>query len=148
MKKITFLLAFCAIATMSFGQGKLAFKTEKFDLGKVEEGKVLTIDYEFTNTGNVPVAISNVQPSCGCTTPNWTKEPVMPGKTGKVTASFGTQGRVGFQNKTVTVLSNSETPSIVLSFAVEVTPAAAKPAAAPAAASAPAPAAPKKSGGK
>jgi hypothetical protein len=163
MKKILFFFAFVMFAATSYGQGKISFKAEAHDFGKVEEGGAISHDYVFTNTGNVPVVISNVQPSCGCTTPNWTREPVMPGKTGIVTASFGTQGRVGQQNKTVTVVSNSETPSITLSFHVEVTPKAAAPAATPApapatvAAPAPAPAAvvpaaatpaPKKKGGK
>ena len=86
--------------------------------------------------------VANAQASCGCTTPDWTKEPVMPGKTGKVMASFNSQGRPGNFSKTVTVISNSETPQIVLSIKGEVNPksAAAEPAAAPAVAPAPAPA--------
>jgi Protein of unknown function (DUF1573) len=126
MKKVLFLFAFVLMAAVSYGQGKIAFKTEKHDFGKVEEGVTLSHDYEFTNTGSVPVVISNVQPSCGCTTPFWTKEPIMPGKTGKVTASFNTVGRGGNQNKTLTVLSNSEVPSITLSFSVQVEPKAVK----------------------
>ena len=93
MKRILFFFALVMFAATSYGQGKITFKTEAHDFGKVEEGGPVSFDYVFTNTGNVPVVISNVQPSCGCTTPNWTREPVMPGKTGIVTASFGTAGR-------------------------------------------------------
>ena len=163
MKRILFFFALVMFAATSYGQGKITFKTEAHDFGKVEEGGPVSFDYVFTNTGNVPVVISNVQPSCGCTTPNWTREPVMPGKTGIVTASFGTAGRTGVNNKTVTVVSNSETPSITLSFKVEVTPkpvapaVESKPAPATAVTTTPAPVvapaatvtpAPKKKGGK
>ena len=84
------------------------------------------------------MVISNAQASCGCTTPDWTKEPVMPGKTGKVTASFNSQGRPGNFSKTVTVVSNSETPQIVLTIKGEVNPKAGEKAAESAAPVAPA----------
>jgi hypothetical protein len=153
MKKLLFVFAFLFVATFANAQGVIKFKTESHDFGKIEEGVQATYTFEFTNTGTAPVVISNAQASCGCTTPDWTKEPVMPGKTGKVTASFNSQGRPGNFSKTVTVVSNSETPQIVLSIKGEVNPkgaaapAAAEPApaptvskTAPAAAPAPAPA--------
>lgn len=137
MKKLFFVFAFLFVATFANAQGVIKFKTESHDFGKVEEGVQATHTFEFTNTGTAPVVISNAQASCGCTTPDWTKEPVMPGKTGKVTASFNSQGRPGSFSKTVTVISNSETPQIVLSIKGEVNPKGAEKAAEPA----PAPAA-------
>jgi uncharacterized protein (DUF58 family) len=136
MKKLLFVFAFLFVATFANAQGVIKFKTESHDFGKIEEGTQATFTFEFTNTGTAPVVISNAQASCGCTTPDWTKEPVMPGKTGKVTASFNSQGRPGNFSKTVTVVSNSEAPQIVLSIKGEVNP---KAAAAPAVAE-PAPA--------
>ena len=125
MKKLFFVFAFLFVATFANAQGVIKFKTESHDFGKVEEGVQAAYTFEFTNTGTAPVVISNAQASCGCTTPDWTKEPVMPGKTGKVMASFNSQGRPGNFSKTVTVISNSETPQIVLSIKGEVNPKAA-----------------------
>jgi Protein of unknown function (DUF1573) len=126
MKKIFLFLSFVLVTAVSANaQGVLKFKNESHDFGKIEEGTVATYVFEFTNTGTAPVVISNAQPSCGCTTPDWTKEPVMPGKTGRVSASFNSQGRPGNFSKTVTVISNSETPQITLSFKGEVNPKAA-----------------------
>ncbi len=138
MKKLFFVFAFLFVATFANAQGVIKFKNESHDFGKVEEGVQATHTFEFTNTGTAPVVISNAQASCGCTTPDWTKEPIMPGKTGKVTASFNSQGRPGNFSKTVTVVSNSETPQIVLSIKGEVNPKAAEKAAEAAAPVAPA----------
>ena len=122
MKKLFFVFAFLFVATFANAQGVIKFKSESHDFGKIEEGVQATHTFEFTNTGTAPVVISNAQASCGCTTPDWSKEPIMPGKTGKVTASFNSQGRPGNFSKTVTVISNSETPQIVLSIKGEVNP--------------------------
>ncbi len=168
MKKLFFAFAFLFVASFANAQGVIKFKTESHDFAKVEEGVQATYTFEFTNTGTAPVVISNAQPSCGCTTPDWTKEPVMPGKTGFVKAVYNSQGRPGNFNKNITVVSNSETPQIALTIKGEVIPKAAEksveaaPVAAPAAAkvttpaaAAPAPAptpvkavAPKKKSGK
>ena len=122
MKKLFFVFAFLFVATFANAQGVIKFKSESHDFGKIEEGVQATHTFEFTNTGTAPVVISNAQASCGCTTPDWTKEPVMPGKTGKVTASFNSQGRPNNFSKTVTVISNSETPQIVLTIKGDVNP--------------------------
>ena len=125
MKKLLFVFAFLFVATFANAQGVIKFKTETHDFGKVEEGVQAAYTFEFTNTGTAPVVISNAQPSCGCTTPDWTKEPVMPGKTGFVKASFNSSGRPGNFNKNITVISNSETPQIALTIKGEVNPKAA-----------------------
>jgi|LauGreDrversion4_2_1035121.scaffolds.fasta_scaffold328429_2 hypothetical protein len=117
MKKLIALFALVlGFAFTSNAQGALKFKQEKHDFGTITEGTVATYSFEFTNTGKTPVVISNVQPSCGCTTPDWTREPVMPGKTGKVTASYNSAGRPGNFNKTVTVMNNGQVSQIVLSI--------------------------------
>ena len=125
MKKLLFVFAFLFVATFANAQGVIKFKTESHDFGKVEEGVQAAYTFEFTNTGTAPVVISNAQPSCGCTTPDWTREPVMPGKTGFVKASFNSSGRPGNFNKNITVVSNSETPQIALTIKGEVNPKAA-----------------------
>ena len=120
MKKLLFVFAFLFVATFANAQGVIKFTKETHEFGKVEEGVQASHTFEFTNTGTAPVVISNAQPSCGCTTPDWTKEPVMPGKTGFVKASFNSSGRPGNFNKNITVISNSETPQIALTIKGEV----------------------------
>ena len=97
-------------------QGSLKFTTESHDFKDVSEGTLATHEFKFTNTGTAPVVIANVQASCGCTTPEWTKTPVLPGKTGIVKAVYNSTGRPGQFNKTVTVTSNASNASVVLSI--------------------------------
>lgn len=120
-RAILFAFAFVAFATASYAQGVLKFKSEKHEFGKVPQGKPVSYTFEFVNTGNQPVVISNAQASCGCTTPEWTKDPVLPGKTGTVKATFNA-ATMGQFNKPVTVTSNAESPSLVLTLTGEVTP--------------------------
>ena len=123
MKKLIALFALLVGFTFtSNAQGALKFKQEKHDFGTIAEGTIATYSFVFTNTGKTPVVISNVKPSCGCTTPDWTREPVMPGKTGKVTASYNSAGRPGIFNKTVTVMNNGEASQIVLGIQGTVAP--------------------------
>jgi hypothetical protein len=96
--------------------GVFKFVTTNHDFGNVPEGPAAIFEYEFINTGHEPIVISDVQKSCGCTTPDWTKEPILPGKKGKITASFDTKGRVGNFNKTLTVVSNAQQSNFQLTF--------------------------------
>ena len=123
MKKFLGILALVVgFAFQSNEQGAIKFKAEKHDFGKIVEGTQASYSFEFTNTGKAPVVISNVQPSCGCTTPEWTREPIMPGKTGKVTASYNSAGRPGNFNKTITVVNNGEVSQIILTIQGSVEP--------------------------
>lgn len=102
----------------------------KYDFGSVEDGMKVTHDYVFTNEGTEPIIISNVKASCGCTTPSWPKEPIAPGASAKITATFNSKGRVGTVNKAITISSNASTPSMQLFLLGKVT-AAPVPALAP-----------------
>ncbi len=124
-KTISLFVAILAFSFASAAQGVITFKKVNHDFGKVKEGDKAVYTYEFTNTGDAPIVISNAQPSCGCTTPSWTKAAVLPGKTGSVTASFDSSGKPGAFNKNVTVTSNATVGSISLSFKGEVIPKAA-----------------------
>lgn len=97
-------------------QGVLSFTETDFDFKNVAEGAVATHEFKFKNTGNQPIVIANVQASCGCTTPDWTKTPVLPGKTGFIRAAYNSAGRPGQFSKTVTVTSNAKEQSMVLSI--------------------------------
>jgi hypothetical protein len=123
--KFLFFFSFMAlVAQFSLAQGSITFTKETHEFGNVEEGKQATYEFEFTNTGKSPVIISNVSASCGCTTPFWTKEPVLPGKKGKVTASYNSAGRPGAFHKTITVTSNAEPATKVLTIRGSVVPKA------------------------
>lgn len=123
MKKFLGVLALIlGFAFQSNAQGAIRFKAEKHDFGKIKEGTQASYAFEFTNTGKAPVVISNVQPSCGCTTPEWSREPIMPGKTGKVTALYNSAGRPGNFNKTITVVNNGEVSQIILTIQGAVVP--------------------------
>ncbi|MFD2720067.1 DUF1573 domain-containing protein [Hymenobacter monticola] len=115
MKRL-FTLCLLAFAISAHAQGVMKFETDNHDFGNVPEGTMATYEFKFKNTGNQPVVIANVQASCGCTTPDWTKTPVLPGKMGVIKAMYSSAGRPGVFNKTVTVTSNAAEPSKVLTI--------------------------------
>jgi hypothetical protein len=101
---------------------QIKFNEETHDFGTIVEHKgPVTHEFVFTNNSNRPVKILNVQPSCGCTTPGWTKEAVEPGKNGIVKASFNPQGRPGFFTKSLTVTTDLEASPIILQIKGQVT---------------------------
>lgn len=93
----------------------LQFREESYDFGEVvEKNGPVTHQFEFTNKLNRPVKIIGVKPSCGCTTPDWTKEPVMPGMTGFIQARFDPKGRPGYFTKSLTVTTDADSNPILL----------------------------------
>ncbi len=114
-----FLLIAGALLATSFSsvaQGTLKFDSESHDFKNVGEGTQAAHEFKFTNTGTAPIVIANVQASCGCTTPEWTKTPVLPGKSGFVKAVYNSAGRPGQFSKTVTVTSNATNASVALAI--------------------------------
>ncbi len=112
MKKIwstLLLIAFTAFTVSAQSGAKFQFKdkNDTYDFGTVKEGDDVVHEYEFKNTGDQPLQILRVEASCGCTTPEWPKTPVMPGKTGSIKVTFKSQGRVGPVNRDVTIQSNA-----------------------------------------
>jgi hypothetical protein len=75
--------------------------------GNIPEGKKLEVAYRFLNSGNKPLIIARVQPSCGCTVAEQPEEPIQPGKEGVIKASFNSEGRTGINNKTIFVVANT-----------------------------------------
>src|SRR5205814_2337716 len=88
---------------------EIQFKEETWDFGDIPQGTPVTHAFEYSSSGKQPLIVSQATASCGCTTPTWTKEPVLPGKTGTVSATFNA-AREGSFIKTVTVLSNTGNP--------------------------------------
>ena len=117
MRKIVFLLlmAFVSVNYMTAQDNSEAskrvpeakFDTLVYNYGKVKESdKPVKCTFEVENVGTAPLIIQRVSASCGCTTPEYTKDPILPGEKGKIDVSYDTKGRVGPINKTITVFTN------------------------------------------
>lgn len=131
MKKLLLLLtlgvfvlgnAVAQTDTSSVKKPEIKFEKTDIDLGVIPQGVPKTFEFEFTNTSGEPLVVSNVQPGCGCTIANWTKEPVLKGKKGYVKGTYNGSGN-GVITKNITVYSNSKTPTITLTFKATVQPA-------------------------
>src|SRR5882762_11450779 len=114
MKKLMFIAALALVANIGWSQTAPAAKSDlaviqweasTHDFGKIKQGVPVTHEFKFTNKGKAPLVITNAQGSCGCTTPNWTRDPVMPGGEGVVKATFNAMA-VGPFDKTVSVTAN------------------------------------------
>ena len=91
------------------------------DFGSISEGQKLEVAYRFLNSGNKPLIIARVQPSCGCTVAEQPDEPIMPGKEGVIKASFNSEGRVGINHKKIYIIANTQgTQSNEVEFSVMV----------------------------
>ena len=85
----------------------LEFDKDVLDYGTIPQYSDGKREFIFTNTGNAPLVIANVKPSCGCTVANYTKEPILPGEKGKIDVSYDTK-RLGAFRKSIRVYSNSK----------------------------------------
>jgi hypothetical protein len=86
---------------------KFKWEAKTHNFGKIDQGKPVTHEFVFTNTGSTPLVISNVRGSCGCTVTKYSKDPIAPGKTGMVKATFNAAA-VGAFNKSIRVTANVE----------------------------------------
>jgi hypothetical protein len=129
-KALLFLAVALTMVTSAFAQ-KTAVQPEpaikwehkSHDFGNIKMGPPADIVFKFTNTSNAPVVIKNAQASCGCTTPSWTKTPIMPGESGEVKASYGTDGRPGYFQKSVKVeFDNGNLTDLTISGTVTTEP--------------------------
>jgi len=117
------LLVFGAAGFAQVAQTKMQFSATEHDFGTFkEEAGRQTFDFIVTNTGTQPLVIQNVVASCGCTTPEWTKQPIAAGAKGKVTAIYDPKDRPGQFNKTLSVYANTQPQVVVLTIKGEVTP--------------------------
>ncbi|KAA1243150.1 DUF1573 domain-containing protein [Aquimarina sp. RZ0] len=105
----------------------MTFAETEHDFGTINEGDVVEYTFKFTNTGKAPLVIVNAKGSCGCTVPEWPKEPVAPGATGEMLVKFNSNGKPNVQNKQVTITANTEAGKEVIKIKATVTPKA-KPA--------------------
>lgn len=126
MKKIIFAFLAVSLSVAVMAQTKqpqISWEKTSHDFGVFkEEAGMQTAVFEFTNTGEEPLFLSNVKASCGCTATDYSKEPIEKGKKGFVKASYNPQNRPGKFNKTITVTSNCENPTTILTISGEVVP--------------------------
>lgn len=122
MKKL-FTVLFIGLVSLAINAqekvAKIEFKSDTIDYGTIEKGSNGVRVFEFTNTGNAPLIISNVTSSCGCTIPKKPDAPILPGKTGEIEVKYDTN-RVNPIRKTITVISNADTPTVALKIKGEV----------------------------
>lgn len=93
------------------------------DFGTIREGEVVEFSFAFRNTGKAPLLVTGASASCGCTVPDYPREPMEPGKEGSIKVSFNSQGKPGHQEKTVSISSNTARGNQFLKIIAEVTPA-------------------------
>lgn len=87
--------------------GKVEFEESAYDFGQVKEGAQVKHTFVLKNAGDAPVILSKVTASCGCTQPEFSKSPILPGETSNIQVTFNSEGQVGKQQKIITIQSNA-----------------------------------------
>ncbi len=98
----------------------VAVAEDTHDFGQANEGDKVTHVFEFTNEGQTPLIISSVQASCGCTTPDYPKQPIKPGESSKIEVVFNTSNQPGMQHKVITMISNANPNQTIFHLKGEV----------------------------
>lgn len=130
MKKLIILCSviflFAAVtAFQAAEQAEFKFEKETHDFGKIPQGKPVSIEFKFTNIGDEPLIINNVESACGCTVPKYTNTPVLKGQTGTITVTYNAAALAPF-SKGLTIRSNAKTPVKVIYIKGEVVAASAE----------------------
>lgn len=86
---------------------KMTFEETRYDFGEVQEGDIVEHVFAFTNTGKSPLIINSARSTCGCTVPEWPKEPIAPGESGVINVRFNTKNKKNKQTKPVTITANT-----------------------------------------
>ena len=103
------------------GMPDFKFEKELHDFGQLVDGEKVSYSFKFTNSGDAPLIISSAKGSCGCTVPNWPKDPIAPGESGTIDVTFNSSGRSGKQNKAITLTANTNPSRKVINITSEVT---------------------------
>ena len=135
MKKVILTFGMMLLAVMAFevnaqatataakaiqvGGAEISFEKEVHDYGVMEQNGNGQCEFVFTNTGTEPLLITNARGSCGCTVPEWPREPIAPGASSAIKVKYDTK-RIGLINKSVTITSNGETSTKIIRIKGEV----------------------------
>lgn len=111
-----FCLCLFFLGLQFYAQPQLKFTEIKKNFGFVKKGEIVKIEYNYTNTGNQPLIISNAIVECSCTTVDFPKQPIMPNQTAIITVSFDTKSVYDRQDRIVEIVSNSKTPQQKIRF--------------------------------
>ena len=130
MKKYLIVFFLLVLTASAFAQSKstapkqsgpvLTFEKNTHDFGDIFPGDKVEQVFKFTNTGNEPLIITNIQVTCGCTAPEWPRNPIPPGGKSEIKIAFNSAGKSGRQNKTVTVVSNAANDENTISFVANI----------------------------
>ncbi len=127
MKKLLLFVTIMTFAIgVSFAQGKadIKFDTTTNDVGTFSEtNPIVSATYTFTNIGDAPLVIHQAVASCGCTVPEYTKEPILPGQSGAIKVTYNGTGKYpGHFKKSITIRSNAKTEMMRLYIEGNMTP--------------------------
>ena len=109
-------------AKIKLGGAKISFDKTEHDFGTIKEGDIVETVFSFTNTGKSELIISSAKGSCGCTVPEWPKEPILPGEKGEIKVKFNSDRKPNKQQKQVTLVTNTDGGKEVLVIKAQVTP--------------------------
>lgn len=98
----------------------ISFDKKTWDFGTITDGEVVEHTFRFTNTGTSDLVISSASASCGCTIPNWPKEPIAPGEKGEIKVEFNSNGKKDMVTKDITILANTNPVKTILQIKVFV----------------------------
>lgn len=128
MKRIIILvIALTSLFVTGYAQKGLELKETSYDFGKIQQGRPVTHDFEVVNTTKKPLIIETVEASCGCTTPEWSKEPLAPGASTRIKVGFNAAAEGSF-SKNITIFYNSnETKMLAIKGTVYPSPTTSAP---------------------
>jgi len=104
------------------GGAKIKFEKTEHDFGTINEGEIVDTVFSFKNSGKSELIITSAKGSCGCTVPEWPKEPIMPGEEGQIRVKFNSDKKPNLQQKTITLVTNTEQGKEILKIKAQVTP--------------------------
>jgi hypothetical protein len=107
-KRLLFCISLTVFGYKSFSQAQINFTETKKKFGFVKKGEVVVLEYEFTNSGNEPLVITDAKAECSCTSIDFPKQPLAPGKKNKITVKFDTKTTYDRQDRIVEIFSNAK----------------------------------------
>ncbi|HCI58292.1 MAG TPA: DUF1573 domain-containing protein [Bacteroidia bacterium] len=99
---------------------KFDFESDNHEFGSITEGEIVSYNFKFKNSGKAPLIITQASASCGCTVPEYSKDPIAPGQEGFIKVTFNSEGKHGMTSKTITLLANTIPNTKVLTISADI----------------------------
>lgn len=106
--------------TQNTDKPEIKFDEEVFDFGKISQGEKVSHAFYFKNVGSKSLVITSASGSCGCTVPEWPKEPIPPGQNAKINVIFNSEGKSGYQEKSITIVTNCEPATRIIKIKTDI----------------------------